>query len=227
MREISIAEGVIQREKAPKWYRRFHISDYAVLLHLPFSSVVLDFAVVGAMLAQTIYVERLVMAAIGVFLAHQGSHYLDEIKGHHWDTSISNRILYALSLLFLVAASAIGTYLALTISPLIAVFIVPMVFFPIAYSLELWGDRFHGPIWFGVTCAFVCLGSFFLQTLTISLVSLLMSIAIGIQGTYIIILYEATKTEKTRILAWNVLKGIVLLWNFIALAMILANLANL
>lgn len=223
MTEKSMTKGVVQREKAPRWYRRFHVSDYAVLFHLPFSSVVLDFAVIGAAMAQSIYLNRLILALIGVFLAHQGSHYLDEIKGHHWNTKIPNRTLYRLSLVFLIAGGIIGVYLSFTVSFLLVAFIIPMVFFPISYSLELWNDRFHGPLWFGVSCALVCIGSFFLQTLTISLFSVLMSIAIGIQGTYIIILYEATKNGRTRVLAWNVLKGIVLLWNFIALSMLTAK----
>src|SRR3989304_8238773 len=105
MKENRMIKGVVQREKAAKWYRKFHISDYAILLHLPFSSVVLDFAVIGAAMAQNIHFDRLIMASIGVFLAHQGSHYLDEIKGHHWNTKIPNRTLYALSLLFLIAGA--------------------------------------------------------------------------------------------------------------------------
>jgi hypothetical protein len=223
MKEKGMIKGVVQRDKAAKWYRRFHVSEYAILLHLPFSSVVLDFAVIGAMMAQDIYVDRLILALIGVFFAHQGSHYLDETKGRHWNTKIPNRILYVLSFLFLTTAGAIGVYLSFTVSLLLGVFIIPMVFFPISYSLELWNDRFHGPLWFGVSCALVCIGSFFLQTLTVSLFSVFMSIAVGIQGIYIIILYEATKNNKTRALAWNTLKGIVLLWTFVALSMVTAK----
>jgi len=227
MKEGSSGGVVNQRENAAKWYKKFHVSDYAVLLHLPFSTVVLDFAVIGGMMAPYVHVERLVPALIGVFLAHQGSHYLDEVKGRHWNTSIPNKVLFSLSILFLVTAAAIGIYLASTVSMMIAVFILPMVFFPITYSLELWNERFHESIWFGVSCALVCLGSFFLQTLTISIFSVLMSIAVGIQGTYIIILYEATKNSTTKDLAWNVLKGIVLLWNFIALSFVIAKFVGL
>ena len=216
-------KGVSQREKAAKWYRKFHVSDYAALLHLPFSIVVLDFAVIGAMMAQNVHVDRLILASIGVFFAHQGSHYLDEIKGRHWNTKIPNRILYILSSLFLVIAATVGVYLSFTVSFLLSIFIIPLLFFPVSYSLELWNERFHRPLGFGVSCALVCLGSFFLQTLAISLFSLFMAIAIGIQGTYIIILYEATKEDQTSALAWNALKGIVLMWSFVALSMLVAK----
>lgn len=223
MTQKPVTKGIIQREIAPKWYRKFHVSDYAVLSHLPFSSVVLDFVLVGAAMAQSIHLDRLILALIGVFLAHQGSHYLDEIKGHHWNTKIPNRTLYCLSFVFLTTGGLIGVYLSFTVSFMLVAFIIPMVFFPVSYSLELWNDRFHAPLWFGVSCALVCTGSFFLQTLTISLFSVLMSIAIGIQGIYIIVLYEATKNSRTRALAWNALKGIVLLWSFIALSMLTAK----
>jgi hypothetical protein len=219
-----VIKGVSQREKAAKWYKKFHISDYATLLHLPFSGVVLDFAIIGAMIAQTVYVDRLILTAFGVFFAHQGSHYLDEIKGHHWNTKIPDKTLYVLSYLFLAVGAVIGVYLSLTVSFLLSLFIVPLVFFPVSYSLELWNNRFHQPVWFGVSCALICVGSFFLQTLTVSLFSLFMAAAIGIQGTYIIILYEATKKNKTRALAWNALKGIVLLWTFVALSLVTAKL---
>jgi len=223
MREKSMIKEVVQRENAPRWYTRFHVSDYVVLLHLPFSSLVVDFALIGAAMAQTIYLDRLIPALIGVFLAHQGSHYLDEVRGYHWNTRIKNGTLYHLGLTFLIAAGSIGVYLSFTVNFLLAAFIIPMVFIPMSYSLELWNDRFHSPLWFGVSCALVCVGSFFLQALTLSLFSVLMSIAVGIQGIYIIILYEATKNSATRVLAWNVLKGIVVLWNLIALAMLTAR----
>jgi len=218
-----VIKGVDQREKAAKWYKRFHISDYSTLLHLPFSSVVLDFVIIGGVMAKIVYVDRLILAAIGVFFAHQGAHYLDEIKGHHWNTKIPDKTLFALSFLFLAVGAIIGVYLSFTVSLLLSIFIVPLVFFPMAYSLELMNEKFHRPLGFGVSCALVCIGSYFLQTLTVSLFSLIMSIAIGIQGTYIIILYEATKESETRALAWDALKGIVLLWNFVALAMVAAR----
>ncbi len=227
MKTSDAEKDVVQRDTAAGWYRRFHLSDYTVLLHLPFSSVVLDFAVIGALLSQYIHVDRLVLAAVAVFLAHQGSHYLDEIKGRPWNTSISSRILYTLSLLFLTVGGAIGVYLAFTVSVSIAIFIIPMAFFPMAYGLELWNGKFHGPVWFGASCALVVLGNFFLQTLTLSLFSVLMSVAAGVQGTYIIILYEATKNNDTRALAWNALKGIVLIWNFIALSLIIYKFISL
>jgi hypothetical protein len=220
MPEVTAADGT-QRARAAGWYKRFHASDYMTLLHLPFSSTLITFAIAGAAMAPYIYVERLIVALIAVFFAHQGSHYLDEIRGHPWNTKIPDRTLYALGISFLAIGVAAGIYLVIAVSPLLVLFFIPLVFFPVAYSLELWGGRFHRPLSFGASGALVCLGSYFLQSLTITWFSLLMSVAIGIQGTYIIILYESTKNESTRELAWNVLKGIVIMWIFIAAAMVL------
>ena len=221
MADHAMVKGVVQRKRAPEWYKKFQVSDHITLLLLPFSSIVMAFVVIGAAMAPHIHIGRLIMALIGVFFALQGAHYLDEIKGHHWGTKISDKTLYAVGFLFLTAGVSIGIYLSLKVSILLSIFIIPLIFFPIAYSLELWGDKFHNPIWFGVSWgALTYLGSYFLQSLTVTLSSVLMASAIGIQSAYILILYEETKTDKTRELSWNVLKGTVLLWNIIALALL-------
>ena len=214
-------KGVGQREKAASWYRKFHTSDYATLLHLPFSSIVISFLVFGATMAKTIYADRLVLSALGVFFALQGAHYLDEIKGHHWGTKIPDKTLYIVGFTSLAVGALVGIYLALRVNLWILAFVPPLVFFPVVYNLELWEEKFHNTLWFGVSWGgLVCLGSYFLQSSTIDLFSILMSIAIGVNSASILILYEGTKVEKTRALAWNVLKGLVLFWNLLALAML-------
>jgi 1,4-dihydroxy-2-naphthoate octaprenyltransferase len=219
-------KGFTQRENAAGWYRKFHISDYVTLLHLPFSSTLIAFAIIGGAMAPSIHADRLIMAVIIVFFAHQGSHYLDEAKGHPWNTKISDRTLYSLSFLFLAIAIITGIYLLILVSPLLILFFIPLVFFPIAYSMELWNGRFHRPLSFGISSALVCLGSYFLQSLSISWSSIFMSVAIGIQSSYIIILYESTKADSTKNLAWNTLKGIVIMWIFIAASMLLLRIVG-
>jgi hypothetical protein len=175
---------------------------------------------IGTAMAPVIYADRLVLAIIVVFFAHQASHYLDEIRGHPWNTKIPNSTLYALGFLFLAISMIAGLYLLLTVSLLLILFFIPLVFFPVTYSMELWGGRFHRPWSFGISGGLVCLGNYFLQTLTITLTPILMSVAIGIQSTFIIILYESTKREATRKLAWQTLEGIIIIWIFIAIALL-------
>jgi hypothetical protein len=216
-----MAVGASQRENAASWYRKFHTNDYFTLLHLPFASTLISYAIIGSAMAPSISAARLAVALVAVFFAHQGSHYLDEIRGHPWNTKISNRTLYALGFIFLAIGIAAGVYLLITVSFMLILFFIPMVFFPIAYSMELWRGLFHRPLSFGISSALVCLGSYFLQSLSISLSSLLMSLAICIQSVYIIILYEATKADSTKFLSWNTLKGIIILWIFIAASLLL------
>jgi len=93
----------------------------------------------------------------------------------------------------------------------------------VSYSLELWKERFHNSISFGLSCLLVYLGSFFLQSGTITLTSIIMSTAIGIQGVYIIVLYEATKNDSTSKLSWSILKGIIIMWTLITVALFFRN----
>lgn len=211
-----------QRKTAAHWYSRFGFSDVATLLHLPFSSVVISFVIIGAAMSEMIYFDRLALALVAVFCALQAGHFLDEIKGHHWETKIASKKLLIVGLALLCIGGVIGVYLSLTVSTFLLLFIFPMVFFPLAYNLELWHSRFHSPVWFGVSWgALVFLGSFFLQSATITAASLIFSIAIGVQSAYILLLYESTKKTQTRELSWRTLQGIVIIWNLLALAMLL------
>jgi len=220
---LKMAEESTQRETAAGWYRRFYSSDYITLLHFPFASSTSAFTVIGAAMAPIIHVDRLIVALVLVFLAHESSHYLDETRGHPWNTKIPNSILYTFGLSFMAISIIAGLYLLITVSFLLVIFFIPLVFLPFTYSMELWGGRFHKPWNYGLSGGLICLGSYFLQTLTITLAPILMAVAIGIQCILIIIVYENTKRESTRTLAWQTLKGIILIWIIIAIAMLVAG----
>jgi hypothetical protein len=175
-------------------------------------------------MASVLYLDRLALALLAVFFALQGSHFLDETKGHHWGTKLSSKKLLWTGFFLLAGGVAIGVYLSLTVNALLCLFLIPMIFFPLAYNLELWNQKFHNPLWFGVSWgALACLGSFFLQSATITISSILMSMAVGIQSIYILILYEKTKETESRELSWSILKGIVILWNLVALSMLVGK----
>ena len=220
-------KSVSQSKTAPQWYCQFHISDYMTLLHIPFSAFLMACVVIGASMASELHIDRLILALIAVFCGLQGSHFLDELKGHPWNTKISNQMLYTIGFLCISIGAAIGIYLSLTVSLLLIPFIAAIIFFPIAYSLELWQEKFHNPFWFGISGGFlVCYGSYFLQDPTISAHALLMSVAVGIQAKYLLILYEGTKSDPTRDISWNSLKGIVFVWIFLALALLVMRLSG-
>jgi hypothetical protein len=184
----------LQRRDAAGWYGRFGFSDFTALLHLPFVSVAMAFVIIGAALSTAFFVDRLLLAMLAVFFAMQGSHFLDETKGHHWGTKFSNKNLLTAGFCFLFVAATIGVYLSLTVSLLLFLFLAPMIFFPVAYNLELWNSKFHNPLWFSLSWGtLVLLGSFFLQSTQITLVAVLMSAAVGVQSAAIFTLYESTK----------------------------------
>jgi hypothetical protein len=221
--KTNMIKGVNQRARAANWYKRFHFSDVIILMHIPFTIVVLDFVLIGAAMAPRIYVQRLVISLIAIFSAHQISHFLDETKSRPWGTKISNGSLYVIGFLFMFISIVLGVYLAITVSFYLLLFAIAGIFLAVSYSLELWKERFHNSISFGLSCLLVYLGSFFLQSGTITLTSIIMSTAIGIQGVYIIVLYEATKNDSTSKLSWSILKGIIIMWTLITVALFFRN----
>ncbi|MGZ8694569.1 MAG: hypothetical protein ACXWYS_03940 [Gaiellaceae bacterium] len=125
--------------------------DYVTLLHPPYTLWHLSYAAFGAALATDFELERL-GAALAAFALGMGvgAHALDELQGRPLATRIPRRVLWALALVSIAAAVAIGVASALAwtlgLLPLVAFggFIV------CAYNLELWGGRFHGDLWFGI-----------------------------------------------------------------------------
>lgn len=221
MAEKLMIKSVTQRITAPEWYRQFHFSDYMTLLHIPFSLILLSCVVIGATMAPKVSLHRLTLSLIAVFCALQGTHFLDEVKGHPWNTQISDRKLYTIASLFLTLAATIGLYLSITVSFLLLPFILVIIFFPIAYSLELWQEKFHTPFWYAISGGFLLsLGSSLLQDQALSLPALLMAIAIGIHGYFLLLLYQGTKSEATREISWTMLKGNVFFLLFFASALL-------
>ena len=125
--------------------------DYVTLLHLPYTAWHLAYVVVGGCLVEDVPWGRLGLTVVAFFLAMGiGAHALDELAGRPLQTSIPSRVLVALAVASVAAACAIGIAVALSftlwIVPLVAVgtFLVP------AYTLELFGGRFHSDLWFGL-----------------------------------------------------------------------------
>lgn len=155
--------GEGQKETAPAWYKRYHLGDYATLLHVPFASVVNAFAVIGAMMSPGLYLYRFVLAIACIQFFLQGGHYFDETKGRPWDSEIPYRNLVVIGTVLTSMGAGIGLYLTWQVSTWISIFILLAIFFVVSYNLELWGGRFHRSVWFGVSWgSLVFLGSYFI-----------------------------------------------------------------
>ena len=125
--------------------------DYVTLLHPPYTLWHLSYVVIGAALAPTLPVERLLWGLVAFFLAlGLGAHALDELNGHPLRTAIPDRILVALATASICGAAAIGLAAALAWTPLLLPFVVFGTFIVVAYNLELFGGRFHSDRWFAL-----------------------------------------------------------------------------
>jgi hypothetical protein len=145
--------------------------DVVALLHPPYTAWHLSYVLIGAGLAATLDVVRLVATLLAFFLAvGVSAHALDELKGRPLRTGIPSAALKSAAVLGLVTAVGIGiagiTRVGLGLVPFIALGVV----FVVAYNLELFGGRLHGDFWFALTWgAFPVLTAYFAQTGRLSL----------------------------------------------------------
>ena len=125
--------------------------DYITLLHPPYTLWHLSYVAVGAGLASPFSWTRCA-AALAAFALGMGvgAHALDELHGHPLRTRIPDRTLWALAVVSIGAATAIGVYACLAWTWLLAPFVVAGAFIVVAYNLELFGGAFHSTLWFAL-----------------------------------------------------------------------------
>jgi hypothetical protein len=125
--------------------------DYVTLLHPPYTLWHLSYVVVGAALAPTLPVERLLWGLVAFFLAlGVCAHALDELNGRPLRTAIPERVLVALAVASIGGAAAIGLAAAFAWTLLLLPFVAFGTFIVVAYNLELFGGRFHSDLWFAL-----------------------------------------------------------------------------
>jgi hypothetical protein len=148
--------------------------DVWALLHPPYTAWHLSYVLIGAGLAPTINLVRLIATLLAFFLAvGVSAHALDELRGRPLQTRLPARLLWAAAALGLAGAVAIGiagvSVLGLWLLPFMAL----GVFFVFAYNLELLRGRVHGDFWFALSWgAFPVLTAYFAQTGRLSLAAL-------------------------------------------------------
>ena len=123
--------------------------DYVTLLHPPYTAWHLSYVAIGAALAPSFQVSRLLPVLAAFFLAvGVGAHALDELNGRPLRTAIPRSLLIGGAVTSIAAAAAIGLLGALAVNAWIALFVAAGVFIVVAYNLELVGGRFHSDFWF-------------------------------------------------------------------------------
>lgn len=155
------------------------------LLFLPYTGMVLAYAVIGSMLADRIHWDRVGAILVIYFLAlGVGAHALDALGSKDvrpWGKVFSERQLWALAISSIVAAYAIGIYYMVLYTPLLWLIAIPEGFFVFAYNLEWFKGRFHTDGWFAFSWGSLpVLAGYILQTNRVSAAVLLVAAAMGL-----------------------------------------------
>jgi hypothetical protein len=140
--------------------------DYWSLLHPPYTLWHLSYVVIGASLASEVQVWWLLETVLAFFLAMGlAAHALDELNGRPLRTRIPDGVLWAIAVLGLGGAVALGIHGSVEVSPWLWAFIAAGVFLVVAYNLELFGGAMHSDLWFALAWgAFPVLVAAFAQT---------------------------------------------------------------
>ena len=149
--------------------------DIWALLHPPYTAWHLSYVLLGAGLAPTVNVTRLVATALAFFLAvGVSAHALDELHGRPLRTGMPGAVLWMAAGVGLAGAVGLGVAGVPVVGPGLVAFIVAGVLFVVAYNLELAGGRLHGDFWFAMSWgAFPVLTAFFAQTGRLSVAAVL------------------------------------------------------
>ena len=151
--------------------------DYVNLLHLPYTLWHLSYVVLGAAIAPSVHLDRLLVTLLAFFLAvGVGAHALDELNGRPLGTRIPRPVLLGLGFIPLCGAVALGA----TAAVVSAVWILPFVafggFIVIAYNLGLWNDKFHSDYWFAFAWgAFPAITSYWINSPNVTIAVVLLA----------------------------------------------------
>jgi hypothetical protein len=143
--------------------------DLLTLLHPPYTAWHLSYVALGAAAAPELHGDRLAATLVAFFLGvGVCSHALDELNGRPLRTQLSDGLLAGLAVVGLAGAVAIGIAGAATVSLGLVPFIVAGAFIVVAYTLELFGGRFHTTFWFAAAWgAFPALTAYWINTLAL------------------------------------------------------------
>ena len=205
---------------------RLALREHLKLLHLPTTSCILAFAIIGSTSAPVIYLDRLLLLIIQLFFVGGiASNYFDEIKGRPWHTKIQGTHLWIIGFSALFISNIIGIFLTITIAWWFGVFVTLWNFFTLTYNLELFNGFFHNTPSLSLSWGTVFLGSYYLQNPIISSQILILSIITGYIAGYGRNLYETAKpyckdkdsSQRKAKNSWILLKILILFVDLLAM----------
>jgi len=152
----------------PAFYARGRgrAGEVVALLHPPYTLWHLSYFAIGAALAPTVHVSRLLWGLAAFALAvGVAAHALDELHDRPLRTTFGDRTLLGAAIVSLGAALAIGVAGIVTVS----VWLIPLV---------LAGGRFHSDLWFALGWgAFPAFTGFFVEALRVEAAGVLAAAA--------------------------------------------------
>ncbi|MGA2454830.1 MAG: hypothetical protein ABSG93_15030 [Solirubrobacteraceae bacterium] len=153
------------------------VGDAVTLLHPPYTAWHLSYFALGAAVAPTLHVNRLLWGLAAFALAvGVAAHAFDELHERPLRTSISDRTLVFVGVAGLLGALAIGVAGVLTVTSWLAPFVLVGGLLLLAYNLELAGGRFHGDAWFALGWgAFPALTGYFVNAEKLTLTGVLIA----------------------------------------------------
>jgi hypothetical protein len=155
------------------------------LLFLPYTGMVLSFSVIGSMLADPLYWDRVVAIAVIYFLGLGiAAHALDALGSRSvkpWGTIFTRGQLWLLAVLSLSLAYLLAIYYMIRYVPWLWLLAVSEGFFVFAYNLELFKGRFHSDNWFAFSWGFLpVLAGYIMQTNKMSIEALILAISMAL-----------------------------------------------
>ncbi len=182
----------------PKW-GPLKFRSFLGLLFLPYTGMVLSFALIGSMLASRILWDR-ALAIVAIYFLGLGiaAHALDALGSKSlkpWGTLFTRRQLWLMAISSLVPAYLLAIYYMVRFVPLLWLFALAEGFFVFAYNLELFRGRFHTDNWFAFSWGFLpVLAGYVIQTNHISPAALLLAVAMAL---FSLVEIKASRPYKT------------------------------
>ena len=155
------------------------------LLFLPYTGMVLSFAVIGSMVAEDIDWVR-VLAIVVIYFLGLGvaAHALDALgskKVKPWGSVFTKLQLWLIAATSLVVAYLIAVYYMILYVPWLWVVAILEGFFVFAYNLEWFKGRFHTDNWFAFSWGFLpVLAGYIIQTNKISIEALVLAASMAL-----------------------------------------------
>lgn len=155
------------------------------LLFLPYTGMVLSFSIIGSMLADPLYWDR-VLAIVVIYFLGLGiaAHALDALGSKSlkpWGTIFTRGQLWLLATIALSLAYLLAIYYMVRYVPWLWFLAASEGFFVFAYNLELFKGRFHTDHWFAFSWGFLpVLAGYIMQTNKMSVEALILAISMAL-----------------------------------------------